>query len=71
MPLSVLVEVFNTGKTFPFALCFITSESAATFGFMENILNELLFYNCLCPKEIFGDFDKGLAKSIATREKKA
>lgn len=35
MPLSVLVGVFSTGKIFLFALCFITSESAATFDFME------------------------------------
>ena len=45
MPLSILVRVINTGKTFPFALCFIISESAATFDFMEETLDELFFYN--------------------------
>lgn len=46
MPLSVLVGILNTGKTFPFALCFITSESAATFEFMEDQLDEIFFHNC-------------------------
>lgn len=43
MPLSVLVEILNTGKTFPFALCFITSESTATFEFMEDQMHEIFF----------------------------
>lgn len=70
MPLSVLVGILNTGKTFPFALCFITSESAATFDFMEDTLDELFFYNCPRPKVVCGDFTKRLAKLIATRETK-
>ncbi len=70
MPFSVLVGVLNTGKTFPFALCFITSESVATFDFMEDTLDELFFYNCPRPKVVFSDFAKRLAKSIATRETK-
>lgn len=70
MPLSVLVGILNTGKTFPFALCFITSESTATFDFMEDTLDELFFYNCPRPKVVCRDFAKGLAKSIATREMK-
>ena len=40
MLLFVLVGVLNTGKTLPFALCFITSEFAATFDFMEDTLDE-------------------------------
>ncbi len=70
MPLSVLVGVLNTGKTFPFAWCFITSGSAATFDFMVDILDELFFYNFPSPKVVYCDFAKGLAKSIATRETK-
>lgn len=68
MPLSVLAGILNTGKTFPLALCFITSESAASFDFMEDTLDELFFYNCPRPKVVCGDFAKGLAISIATRE---
>ncbi len=70
MPLFVLVGVLNTGKTFPFALCFIISEAAVTFHLIEHILDEFFFYNCQRPKVVHGDFAKGLAKSIATREKK-
>ncbi len=70
MPLSVLVGVLNTGKTFLFALCFTTFESAVTFDFMEDLLDKLFFYNFLRLKVVFGDFANGLAKSIATRETK-
>ena len=48
----------------------IISESAATFDLMEDILDELFFYNFQFPKEVMGDFAKRLAKSIATRETK-
>lgn len=58
MPLSVLAGILNTGKTFPLALCFITSESAASFDFMEDTLDELFFYNCPRPKVVCGDFAK-------------
>ena len=39
MPLSILVSIPNTGKTFCFVLCFITSKSAATFTFIEDMLD--------------------------------
>ena len=68
MPLSILVGVLNTGKTFPFALCFITSETTASFEFMEDQLDELFFYNCLRPRVIYGDFAKGLTLAIAKRK---
>lgn len=70
MPLSVLIGILNTGKKFPFALCFITLESAATFEFMEDQLDEIFFHNCERPRVICGDFAKGLASAIATREAK-
>ena len=68
MLLSVLVEIFNTRNTFPVMLCFITSESAAIFDFMVNILDKLFFYNCPCAIVVFIDFLEGLAKSIMTYE---
>ncbi len=68
MPLSILVGVLNTGKTFPFEFCFITSGAASTFEFIKAKLDELLFHNSICPKVICGYFAKGLAKAIATRK---
>ncbi len=35
IPLSILVGVLNIGKIFSFAFCFITSEVASTFEFIE------------------------------------
>ena len=64
MPLSILVGVLNTGKTFPFALCFITSENTASFEFMKDQLDDLFFHNCPRPKVFCGDFAKGLASAL-------
>lgn len=68
MPVSILVGVLNTVKTFPFALCFITSETTASFEFMEDQLDDLFSHNCPRPRLICGDFAKGLASAIAERE---
>ena len=68
MPLSILVGVLNTGKTFPFAFCFITSETTTSFEFMEDQLNSLFFHNCPRLQVICGDFAKVLASAIARRE---
>ncbi len=68
MPLSILVGILTTGKTFLFGLCFITSETTASFEFMEQQLDDLFFYNCPRPKVIYGDFAKGLALAIVKRE---
>ncbi len=68
MPLSILVGILNTGKTFSFGLCFITSETTASFEFMEQQLDDLFFYNCPRPKVIYSDFAKGLASAI-TKQK--
>lgn len=53
-----MVGILNTGKTFPFALCFITSETTASFEFIEDQLDDLFLYNCPRPKVICGDFAK-------------
>ena len=68
MPLSILVGILNTGKTFPFGLCFITLETTASFEFMEQQLDDLFFYNCPRCRVICGDFAKGLASAIVKRE---
>ena len=68
MPLSILVQVLNTGKTFPFALCFITSETTASFEFIEDQLDKLFFYNCPQPRVICSNFAKGLTSAIARRK---
>ena len=67
MPLSILVGILNTGKTLPFSLCFMTSETTASFEFMEQQY-DLFFYNCPRPKVIYGDFAKSLASAMAKQE---
>ncbi|XP_044717077.1 MULE transposase domain-containing protein [Hirsutella rhossiliensis] len=42
LPLSVIVGITNTGKTFPLAFAFITSESAEAFEFVNAQLAELV-----------------------------
>lgn len=61
MPLSILVGILNTGKPFPFSLCFITSKPTATFTLIEDMLDELFFYKYPRPEFVCGDFAKGLA----------
>lgn len=68
MPLLILVGILNTGKTFPFSLCFITSKTTASFKFIEQQLDDLFFYNCQRSKVICSDFAKELASVIAKRE---
>lgn len=68
MPLSILVGVPNTGKTFPFALFFIILETTALFEFMKDQLDDLFFYNCPRLRIIYGDFGKGLKSAIARRK---
>lgn len=60
--------ILNTGRIFPFGLCFITSETTLQFKFMQHPLDDLFFYNCPLPKVICGDFAKDLASAIAKRE---
>ena len=68
MPFSILVRILNIGKPFSFGLCFITLETAASFEFMEQQLDDLFFYNFPRLKLICGDFAKGLASAIGKRE---
>lgn len=70
MPLSILVGVLNTGKTFQFVLCFITLEITALFKFIEYKLDELFFYNYLRSSIIYGNFVKRLTLAIARHKAK-
>jgi hypothetical protein len=67
LPLNVMVGVDNCGKTFPLAYCYITSESAASFKWIAELLTDLVFYDCPEPKVIVGDFPKGLGAAIAAK----
>jgi hypothetical protein len=67
MPLSVIVDIDNTGKTFPVAFCYITSESAASFKWISEQLTDIVFYDCPEPAIIAGDFSKGLGAAIAAK----
>jgi hypothetical protein len=67
LPLSVMVGIDNTGKTFPMAFMFITSESAKSFVFASQCLTDLCFYDCPEARVICGDFSKGLGAAIAMK----
>ena len=67
LPLSVIVGIDNTGKTFPLAFCYITSESAASFKWISEQLTEYIFYDCPEPRIITGNFSKGLGAAIAAK----
>ena len=69
LPLSVIVGITNTSKTFPVAYCFITSESTEAFEFVNTQLKELVFYDCPGPAVIVGDFNKGLAAAMARAQR--
>jgi hypothetical protein len=56
----MMVGIINTGKTFPLAYCYITSESAKSFNFVGGELTKYVFYNCLEVVVIYTNFTKGL-----------
>ena len=62
-----MVGITNTGKTFPLAYCYITSESAKSFDFVLGELTKYVFYDCPEAAVICADFTKGLGASIAAR----
>lgn len=65
LPLSTLVGVTNTMRTFTVAYCYITSESAESFLFLFECLKDLIFHDrCPGPGVILGDFAAGLAAAM-------
>ncbi|KJZ70957.1 hypothetical protein HIM_09661 [Hirsutella minnesotensis 3608] len=71
LPLSVMVGITNTGKTFPLAFAFIKSESAEAFEFVNAQLAELIWYDCPSPRVVLGDQSKGLAAAMALSQARA
>jgi hypothetical protein len=68
LPLSVIVDITNTGKTFPLAFAFITSESAEAFESVNAQLAELVWYDCPPPRVVLGDQSKGLTAAMAVSQ---
>lgn len=50
LPLTVLVGIANIEKNFPFGHCFVTSESAATFEWMDEITYRILLLRLCYPR---------------------
>ena len=63
----MIVGITNTGKTFPLAYCYITSESANSFDFVFGELTKYVFYDYPEAAVICVDFTKGLGASIVAR----
>jgi hypothetical protein len=63
----MIVGITNTRKTFPLAYCYITSELAKSFNFVEGELTKYVFYNYPKAAVICADFTKGLGASIVAR----
>lgn len=60
LPLSVMVSITNTRKTFPLAYCYITSKSAKSFDFVARELTKYVFYDYLEAAVICANFAKAL-----------
>ena len=69
MPLSILIDITNTGQTFPFTFVFILAESADMFYWVHEQLTKIIFYDCPLPRVVVGDFATGLAVAMATAKK--
>jgi hypothetical protein len=67
LPLSVMVSIDNTSKTFPMAYCYITSKSVASFKWIREQLTDLAFYDCPKAALIYGDFSKGLGAAVVAK----
>ncbi len=66
LPLSVIVKITNTFKTFSIAFCFITSELTEAFEFVNTQLKKLMFYDRSGSAVIVEDFSKSL-NAVMTR----
>jgi MULE transposase domain len=60
MPLIDCLGVSNTSKSFLFAFCFVTSESADNWGFVLKCLEEIVFDGLPLPRVVIADQGKGL-----------
>jgi len=67
MPLSVIVGIDNTSKTFLIAYRYITLESATSFKWVKEQLTDLAFYDCPEAALICRDFSKGLRAAVVAK----
>lgn len=67
MPLSVMVDIDNTSKTFLIVYCYITLESTMSFKWIAEQLTDLAFYDCPKAALIYKDFSKGLRAAVAAK----
>ncbi|KJZ68301.1 hypothetical protein HIM_12309 [Hirsutella minnesotensis 3608] len=67
LPLSVMVGITNTGKTFPLAFAFIKSESAEAFEFVNAQLAELIWLSLRGGEQILQLCEWHAAESIKKR----
>jgi len=64
LPLTILVGITNTGKTFPLAFSFIPSEDRLSMDFIFLSLTELAWDEFPPPKVIIADQGSGLVSSL-------
>jgi hypothetical protein len=67
LPLTNIVGVDNTMKTFGAASIFITSESAESGRFAQEQMQKHVFWCCRQASVVIGDFAAGLAKTFADK----
>jgi hypothetical protein len=60
MPLIDCLGVNNTGRSFIFAFCFVTSESAENWGFVLQCLEQTVFDGLPLPRVVIADQGLGL-----------
>jgi len=71
LPLSVIVEIINTFKTFSIAFCFITFKLTEAFEFVNTQLKKLMFYDCSDSAVIVENFSKSLDAVMTRCEEQA
>jgi hypothetical protein len=60
MPLIDILGVTNTGHSFIFAFCFVTSESSANWGFTLQCLERVVYEGLPLPRVVLADQGLGL-----------
>jgi MULE transposase domain len=55
MPLIDILGVTNTGNSFIFAFCFVTSESSDNWGFVLQCLERVVYEGLPLPRVVLAD----------------
>lgn len=66
MPLVDILGVTNTGHSFIFAFCFVTSESSDNWGFILQCLEAVVYEGLPLPRVVLADQGLGLRSVFAT-----